>query len=131
MHYVVIEPARQSVEVIDTDDYTSAVQKAGLNVGEVDHGTVGPGVAIVVYEYSLFVPAAEQRWFSVGGQLFGGKALLYGFDEHGETVDLPIPPPVLFFANVRAAEMAIEAGAVLRPRTLGWEWPEPDPRPQR
>lgn len=135
MRYVTIDPTRTAVKVIDADNHPSAVEAAGLEIGQVDHGVIerdpftGIGVSICVYEYSLFVPADEQKYFAINGKLYGGKALLYAFDEKGETIDLTRVPDVFFFGSARAVEMAIAAGQIERPRsaTLGWEWPQPKP----
>lgn len=89
----------------------------------------GYGVSVVVYEYGLFVPPDQQRYFAINNKLYAGKALLYAFDNQGETIDLKRPPDVVFFGSVRAIEMAIEAGQIERPasQTLNWQWPQPMP----
>lgn len=135
MRYITIDPARTAIKVIDADSYPYAVEVAGLEVGEVDHGTIerdpitGNGIGIVVYEYSLFVPSDQQRYFSIKGKLYAGRALLYAYNESGETIDLKRVPDVVFFGSARAVEMAIEAGTLERPasKTLGWQWPQPMP----
>lgn len=132
MRYVAIDPIHKIVKAIDIDDFGYALEKAGLQRNHVDHAQVSHGVAIVVHEFSLFVPPGEQRYFTISGQLFGGKALLYGFDDSGETVDLLRIPTVKFFDSVKAVEDAIAAATIRRPRIIindnvTWSWPDPPP----
>ena len=129
MKFVTIDAYKAKVETVEAASPQEAYAHVGLNPGSVDHGVVHPGVAIVVYEYFLFVPVDEQRWFAVGRQLFGGTAVLYGFDESGETVDLKEPPPVLFFRDYVEVERAIQNGVIDRPRMavnnqVLWQWPQ-------
>ena len=57
------------------------------------------GIAIVVDQFSLFVPPEDQRYFLIGRQLYAGNAILYGYNEEGETVDLPLMPVVIFITR--------------------------------
>jgi hypothetical protein len=136
MKFVVIDPRKISVEQIDAPELHEALNLAGLTPHEIDHGVVTHGIGIVVYEFGLFVPPTEQRYFAVGKGLYAGTAVLYGYDERGETVDLAIWPPPRFFGSIDAIEQAIAADEIVRPRiaidsTVTWEWPQPMEIPPR
>jgi hypothetical protein len=135
MKFYAIKPAECAIEAVEARAPFEAYHTIGLK--DVDHGIIcrGPegGIGIVVYEYSLFVPVDEQRWFSIGGKLYGGNALLYGFDAGGETCEFDPPPPVVFYGSADAVEAAITRGEVERPimavnKAVYWRWPEPQPR---
>ena len=124
----IVHPESATTQCVRATDITEVYRLAGLDGLQVDHGVVHPGVGIVVYEYSMFAPPNEQRWFAVGSQLFGGKAVLYGFDHEGSTVDLPEPPPILFFRDAEQVEDMIQRGNVQRPQcavngAVYWSWP--------
>src|SRR6516165_4859804 len=72
MQFVIVDPARATVERVEANELT------------------------VVYEYSLFIPPDKARYFSICNRLFAGGAVLYAADEAGETVDLLVPPSVMF-----------------------------------
>jgi hypothetical protein len=132
MRYITIDPIKGTVKAIETDDFQFALETAGLESGRVDHGVVELGVSIVVHEFGLFVDPERQRYFAIGDQLFAGKALLYGFDYRGETVDLRRVPDVKFFLNAKAVEKAIVDGTIQRPQMkldseVIWSWPDPRP----
>jgi len=141
MKFYAIKPADCAVETIEAKEPYEAYKALGLDRMGVDHGTVarfddGGGVAIVVYEFSLFVPVDDQRWYSILGQLFGGNALLYGYDAHGETCEFDTPPPIVFYPNAQEVEKAIERGEVKRPQiavnqNVLWRWPEPHEIPDK
>ena len=88
MKFVTIDAHKAKVETVEAASPQEVYARVGLNPGAVDHGVVHPGVAIVVYQYCLFIPVEEQRWFAVGRQLFGGTAVLYGFDASGEKLSI-------------------------------------------
>jgi len=130
MRFVTIDPAQNMVEEIEAGAFEFALEMAGLKRGEIDHGIVAPGVAIAVYQFSLYVPPAETHYFSIRDQLFAGKALLYGFNSAGDTIDLQAYPVPIFFASSQDVEFAIANGIVRRPRmTVNgqevWRWPQP------
>ena len=132
MRYITIDPAKHVVKVIDTDDYMFALETAGLEGVNVDHGTIEHGIAIVVHGFSLFEPPERQHYFAIGDRLYAGRALLYAYDESGETVNLLRVPDVTFFTNAKAVENAIEAATVQRPQMklndeVIWSWPQPRP----
>jgi hypothetical protein len=130
MQFEIIRPATRETEVVQCEHLNEAMVMAGL-VG-VDFGTVHRGLGIVVYEFSLFVPAAEQHYFVLGGRLYGGNAVLYSYDEAGETVDLKTAVIPFWMDNVAHVERAIADGACVRPqmavnRNVIWQWPNPVP----
>jgi hypothetical protein len=139
MRFISIEPAETRVTTVEADNLFDLYQPLGLARTQVDHGQIvpphtlpnGAGVAIVVQEFSLFVPTDKQRYFCIGRRLFAGNALLYGFDETGETIDLIGEPEVVFMSSA-GVEAAIGAGQIERP-TMSvdgeqiWQWPEPSP----
>ena len=141
MKFFAIKPAQCAVETIEASEPYEAYKTLGLDQLRVDHGVVarfddGGGVGIVVYEFSLFEPINEQRWFSILGQLFGGNALLYGFDASGETCGFDLPPPVVFYRDAHEVETAIASGQIKRPQikvneNVIWQWPDEAPAGMR
>ena len=136
MRYYVIDPSRAIVDRAEADDLQACYGLVGLKAESVDHGTVAKfsdrsSINIVVYEYGLFTqPPDRIKYFSIGRMLFAGGAVLYAADEAGETIDLDVPPPILFFRDAAEVELAINAGDIERPvRAYGedvvWRWPEP------
>jgi hypothetical protein len=138
MKFAIIEPAAARWEVIEATTPQDLYARAGFDTN-IDHGMIAPagalpsgvGISIVVDGFSLFKPKEQQRYFAIGRQLYGGNAVLYGFDEHGETVDLKeMPVPV--FMTLAGVEKAIEDGQIERPTSSFngekfWEWPQPNP----
>lgn len=132
MKFCLIDAGERTVKVADAKTPQEAYVMVGLKPLEIDHGTIfrdtnGCGVCIVVYEYGLMAPPNEMHFFSVGRQLYAGNAVLYAFDEHGETIDLSEPPPVMFYRSCHEAEQAIRRGEIIRPQTavngeVMWEW---------
>jgi len=136
MKYGRINPFEHKLDVIDAGDFSMAQRMCGLEPGRVDHGHLwrNPGgfggVAIVVDEHSLRVPKATQRYFAIGRRLYAGAALLYAFDEYGNTIDYEDPAADVspaWFGSADEVERAIEAGHVIRPfRAISgrivWEW---------
>lgn len=122
-----------------------AERSIGLEPGRVDHGTLlrpgvayTPGLAYVVFEASNFLPAQSTYYAAINGRLIADRAVLYAFDERGETVDLERLPPVAFYGKGQGkVEAAIAAGVVIRPeiavtaeggpRQVLWQWPGPAP----
>ena len=132
MKFVAINPKAKTVETIDAPEVPDALLMIGLTPGEVDHGMLAPRLGYVVHQYSLFVPPAEQSYFSVAGRLIAGPCLMYGVGEAGETVPLmkSMLPFVRFYLGVNDVEAAIERKEVLRPQMsvnndVIWAWPQP------
>jgi hypothetical protein len=132
MRFVLIEPQNCSVKMVDTT-MAEAYQRMGLEPSEVDHGILmpaendRPGLAVVVYQFSLRVPARTQRWWQLGNQLYGGNAVIYAFSKNGVTVNMDLVPPVVFFGNVDAVQEAINKGQLVKPamyldNQCIWEW---------
>jgi hypothetical protein len=143
--YIVIDARAKSETVMHLNSFEDALKNAGLTPGKVDHGTIRRGLAIVVDEYGLFVPPDQQRYFAIGRHLYAGPAaVLYGFDEQGETIDVDIQycrhgfhplSPTRFgrwFDSIDEIEAAIAKGEIDRP-VIGssdqiiWKWPGPRP----
>src|SRR5262245_55681990 len=117
MLFTFINPAKQRVHIEDLPDIDRALELAGLDGLPTDHGVISSGLAIIVYEYSLFVPVEKQHYFGINRRLYGGKALVYAFDERGETISLIHPiPPVTFMPSQRAVERNIALGLIVRPQ---------------
>jgi hypothetical protein len=141
MRFGVIDPQRRSVQVLECRDLLEALKHAGLKLGEVEHAIVCNGIAIVVDHYSLMTPPGEQNYFAltINGarrQLFGGNAVLYGFDHVGTAVNIDDQKPlhVTWISTPEAVEDAIKNGFVERPAlkrdgVTMWEWtPAPTPK---
>jgi hypothetical protein len=138
MKFAVITPSRQETIITDFSDLNTALRAADLHFRGVDHGMLAIGVhrvGIIVYEFSLFVPAAEQSYFAIHGHLYAGNAVLYGVDDNGSTVDLRVMPEVFFMPNQHAVERSISLGLITRPymavnKQITWQWPQPHKIPK-
>ena len=128
MQFVIVVPSIQQILPADFSSLRAAQQFANLN--KVDHGRVAPRVGVVVDEFSLYVRPSSQSYFTIGGQLFAGNAVLYGFDDKGKSVDLLEIPDIGFLQNAAAVERNIALGLVFRPQITAngqviWQWPDP------
>lgn len=135
MNFTIIEPGETRIRMIDAREPFELYTQIGLSPGNVDHGVVVPGIGIVVDGFSLFVPPEHQRYFTIGRRLYGGNAILYGFDGAGETIDIlaalerNMMPPVIFI-SVAGIKRAIAADQIDQPIVAvnglkTWEWPAP------
>jgi hypothetical protein len=140
MKFLAIKPRTQKLEWIDTASVKDAERAVGL--GNVDHGTFfrredGIGLAYVVYEFGFFVPPTQQSYAIVFGKLIAGTAVVYAFDEIGDTVsvspEMISERDVTWLSTQQDVEDAIAAGVVVqRPMRavndhVEWRWPEPAP----
>lgn len=130
IRFLTIQPAKKFSVWVQAPSLTSAM--ALIDLDKVDHGVVSPGLGIVVYEYGLFVPPAEQHYFSIRAKLYAGNAVLYAFDKMGETVSLArhAVPEIVFMPSAASVERSIQLGLVERPQMaingeVTWQWPEP------
>jgi hypothetical protein len=133
MKFAIINPTVQAIIPLDCRNLAMAEIEAGLKHSEVDHGQINRQLGIVVYEYGLFVPHEKQRYFAIGARLYAGNAVVYAFDETGETVDFDgdgLNPAWL--SDGAAVERAISAGICNRPQMsvdgVFWRWPQPAPK---
>lgn len=133
MKFAIVRPGEQRVQAVSAGDINIAVQLAGLSMGELDFGIVSPvskkrpGLAVTVYEFGLCKmnkrTGKNQKplpMFGLGQQLYAGNAVLYSFDEEGETVDLAvgirdIARDIIWLPDQKEAEKAIMSNLVLRP----------------
>lgn len=135
MRFIVIDPARCEVKVIEKKDLNGALRATGLRLSRVDFATLfvgddGWGLQIVVYEKGLRESPSKHRFFSLGESLFAGSAIIFAFNNKGDTVTLPDimrNPPVTFYRSYREAEAAIRRGELQRPQITAngkvvWEW---------
>jgi hypothetical protein len=121
--FEVIEAHADSVFDVD-----KPLHQSGTDFGTVwvDHG--GGGVQIIVYESGLM--EGDGPYFSINHKLYSGNAVLFRFDDHGETVDMgDWKPEVLWLPTKTQVEMAINCGAVARPvaavnGVVHWRWNE-------
>jgi hypothetical protein len=132
--YVLINPKLRTATTAEFDSLQDAERAAGLVPGEVDHGMLTRSIGYVVYEFGLFVPAAEQSYFAIGRSLIAGPAVLYGVDAWGESVNLmrSTIPDIRWFLGANDVEAAIEAGEIIRPQMavndeVMWRWPQAAP----
>ena len=135
--YIVIDPRAKQETVMHLRSFDDALLEAGLKAGNVDHGPIRRGVMIVVGMNSTM--EQKQHFFSIDRRLYGGGAVLYGYDGKGETCDIGLDYCRHWFCrwydNVPDIEAAIAAGDIDRP-VLGprddiiWRWPEPPPSPE-
>jgi hypothetical protein len=139
MKFVIIKPAERTVEDVEAAEPHDVFERVGLERLRTDSGIIGrpsekhAGVGIFVFEFGMFIDPAEQHYFAFGSKLFAGNAVLYGFDEAGETIDvLPaknIRSIITWFSDCHAVEHAIRTGQITRPQLVvngvkEWQWPE-------
>lgn len=141
MKFGLIIPRTREVAVIECHDLDDAIRQVDLDRGKVDYAVVGPGVAIVVDEFSLMIHPSRQIYYALGlgnarRRLYGGNAVLYGFDRGGATtsVDDTLPLHVTWMATPAIVEDAIANGVIERPAVrvngiVTWEW-RADPVPR-
>jgi len=119
IRYILIDAAAKRETVVHLTSFEYALKEAGLTPGKVDHGTVMPGLSIVVDEHSLFAPPDRQHYFAIDRRLYAGNALLYGSDKAGKTCDIDLDHCrkwyCRWFDNADAVEAAIAAGEIDRP----------------
>lgn len=139
MRFIAIKPGEMTIESIEAEELLIAQRKV-LGDVKVDHGVINwfrPRLSIVVYEFGLFEPY-KHRHFSIGAQLFAGRAVIYAFDESGETVSIPetdariTSATVVFMQRISEIEAAIREGRIDRPAMrvngqLIWEWNKSPP----
>ena len=132
MRFVIVNPHKRTVAGVDVEGLIDAQALAGL--GNVDHGTLAPGLGYVVDEFGMFTPVSEQKYFGLFGHLIAGPAVFYRFDEAGETIDLRRSefPEVRFYLGINDVEAAIDRREIERPFMAVngvelWHWPQPAP----
>ena len=118
MRYAVVVVQNENIYLTDRHTIDDAKKLAGLEPLGVDHGTVKTGLGIILYEFGLLEPMTH--YFILNRTLYAGNAILYAFNEEGETV--PVPRSVLafeikFLHGVNAAEAALKKGEADRPYT--------------
>jgi hypothetical protein len=132
MKYAIVNPTSRTVEIIEAKDALEAERRAGLTPGRVDHGTALRNLGIVVGENSLFQPPDQIRYFSIARWLYAGNAVLYAFDQTGETIDYNNEPGICWYGNHEDVQKAIQLGLVEQPQVefngeIFWQWPGPKP----
>lgn len=133
MQFEIIKPKTHETLAVQCEELRDALVQAGLDPSAVDHGSVTRSMGIVVYEFGLFQPTAETSYFSLGGRLYAGNAVLYGVNEMGETVDLKTLAIPYWLDTEADVEAAIKAGLCPRPvmsinGDQYWNWPQPAPK---
>jgi hypothetical protein len=109
--------------------------EVGLKSGELDFACIyksssqGWSINIIVSEFGLYEPVEQAKYFSIGGQLLEGGAIIFRADESGETINMVDAPPVMFYRSHEDVERAIAGGEIVRPQVLInkeviWEWPQ-------
>lgn len=139
MKFGIIDPTKKTTTTVEAKEFADALVLAGLKRGEVDHhDIVASGLGIVVFEFGLFAPAHRQSYFAIGGQLYGGNAVLYAYDELGVSIDFKrddwadVLNAILWFDSAADVEAAIAMTVVQRPQIavngeVGWQWPAAAP----
>jgi hypothetical protein len=129
--YVIVDPRIRKVFAVDVETIQEAQRIA--EIGNVDHGQLAQGLGYCVYEYAMFEPSPDkQAYCGINGHLIPGPAVLYAFDEMGETIDLRLSevPDVRWYLGINDVEAAIERREIVRPYVavnddVLWEWPAP------
>jgi hypothetical protein len=136
MHYGLINAAERTAVLHDADRIQDCYSLIGLDALQLDHGVVvrrpdSSGIGIFVYEYGLMQDPAQTNYFSIGRGLYAGNAVIYAFDANGESVELKIMPPIMFYRSFKEVEQAIQRGEINRPFTavneaITWAWNYPE-----
>jgi hypothetical protein len=134
--YAIVNTWRRQSQILEFPNLDQAMRHAGLTPMEVDHGVLsrsinGDGIGLFVAEFGLGVPPDRQKYFAVRHSLFAGNAVLYAFNEGGETIDMTRMPPIVWLDGDEV-EAAIQQGAIVRPQLavngeVFWRWPGPLP----
>jgi hypothetical protein len=133
MKLAIVRPREKIINVVDVRDVDDAKVLAGLDRDQTDNGTLYMGLGYICHEHAMFVH--PQFYFAIGHTLMAGSVVLYAFDALGRTVDYNLPAHLwggTFIGDEKAAEAAIRAGKVDRPRLamgddVHWQWPAPMP----
>lgn len=135
MRVMIVRAAEHKIEPLVVDEVHQAYATAGLAPGTLEHNIVQrpngivPGIGVFVFQSALTEHQDKQSYFVLNHKLFGGNAVVYCFNEGGETVDASIGP-VIFLADQWEVETAIRAGEIQRPvikndnNDVVWRWPE-------
>lgn len=118
MRYAVVNAENETVSLVDHNDLDEVKKSAGLEPLGVDHGTVKTGLGIILYEFGLLEP--NEHYFILNRTLYAGNAVLYAFNEHGETVSVPrsvLAFEIKFLHSINAVEAALKKGEADRPYT--------------
>lgn len=118
MRYAVVNAEQETISLVDKDEINEAKIEAGLDPIGVDHGTVKTGLGIVLYEFGLLEP--QKHYFILNRTLYAGNAVLYAYDEEGETIDIPrlvLAYNIKFLHGIDAVEAALQRGEANRPYT--------------
>jgi hypothetical protein len=139
MKFGIIDTEARSMTRWECADLEEAKMLARMNKN-VDFGTIlpvpspdGVGISIVVYEFGLYAPVDQIKYFSINKRLFAGNAVLYGYDYEGCTVDLPQTPlEIEYYENFEAVTRGVSRGVVVQPSisvngVVKWRWPQPGP----
>jgi hypothetical protein len=123
--------------MVEAENLNDIYEQVGLKRHEVDFACIYNSgewsLNIIVSEFGMYVPVEQAKYFSIGGQLLEGGAIIFRADEGGDTVDMVSVPPVMFYRSHLEVEQAISRGEVVRPRMsvngqVVWTWPEERPR---
>jgi hypothetical protein len=130
MKYVIVDPAKKTVQTVNVDTFETAKAIVGLKM--VDHGSLTKHLAYCVDEYGLYKDPRDQNYFSIGPILFAGGAVFYEVDDMGETINIKKEPPVMFYRDASQVEHAITLKQVIRPTVavngdVLWRWPQKKP----
>jgi hypothetical protein len=138
--FAIVEPRLRCIRTGDFADHYAACIDAGLNLGELDFGTLatwpdGRSLSIIVYEYGL-IKSDPEAYFGCEGHLYNGNAVIFQSDQEGNTVN--ISPNLadhfenacthfLWFKDPFEVEAAITAGKIARPQSsingeTFWKW---------
>lgn len=130
MKFGLIDPRKQTFEVVDCATMEDAMKRVGLVKGATDIGTIFRGLSIVVGETSLFEPPDRQAYFAVERRLYGGGAVLYAWNDEGVTIDYEYVGKWFgtWFDSAADVEIAIRRCEIERPmmsvnNQVLWRWP--------
>jgi hypothetical protein len=133
--FVLIDPRNCTVEMVEAEQLDELYWRVGLRPNEVDFGciyrsqTEGWTLNVIVDERGLRMPPDRAKYFSLGGQLLEGGAIVFKAERDGETSSMAAVPPVMFYRSHVEVEAAIAKGEIARPRMsvngeVVWTWPE-------
>lgn len=134
MRFIIVDAHKCEIREANASDLTDTYPEAGLERGSVDHGTIRRGFSIVVKDYGLFDDPDKVPYFALAGALYSGNAVIFAYDQAGETVDIDwktgeLANFIQWFSSRTEIERAIAAKTVVRPTAaingvVHWTWPE-------
>jgi hypothetical protein len=136
--FVLIDPRDCTVKLVALEDLSAGYDAVGLDRTNLDFTCIYKApmerwsLNIIVDDLGMYRPIEQAKYWSLGGQLLEGGAIIFKAEEGGETSSMEMVPPVMFYRSHLEVEQAIARGEIARPQMsvngeVVWRWPEARP----